>query len=131
MACQDAAPTEGRNPWPTRLVIVESPTKAGTIGGYLGSDYEVVSSVGHIRDIPEPKEMPAEVKKGPFGKYGVDVDNGFEPYYQVSVRSKKIVADIKKKAEGRRRGSTSRLMRTARERPSPGTCSRCSSPRFP
>ncbi|MFV0287363.1 MAG: type I DNA topoisomerase, partial [Demequina sp.] len=80
-----------------KLVIVESPTKAGTIGGYLGSDYEVVSSVGHIRDIPEPKEMPAEVKKGPFGKYGVDVDNGFEPYYQVSVRSKKIVADIKKK----------------------------------
>ncbi|WP_084099506.1 type I DNA topoisomerase [Demequina sp. NBRC 110051] len=80
-----------------KLVIVESPTKAGTIGGYLGSEYEVVSSVGHIRDIPEPKEMPAEVKKGPYGKYGVDIDNDFDPYYQVSVRSKKIVSDIKKK----------------------------------
>ncbi|GIG53821.1 type I DNA topoisomerase [Demequina activiva] len=80
-----------------KLVIVESPTKAGTIGGYLGDDYEVVSSVGHIRDIPEPKEMPAEVKKGPFGKYGVDIDGGFEPYYQVSVRSKKIVTEIKRR----------------------------------
>ncbi|WP_062211134.1 type I DNA topoisomerase [Demequina oxidasica] len=80
-----------------KLVIVESPTKAGTIGGYLGDDYDVVSSVGHIRDIPEPREMPAEVKKGPFGKYGVDVENGFEPYYQVSVRAKKTVADIKRR----------------------------------
>ncbi|WP_062077636.1 type I DNA topoisomerase [Demequina globuliformis] len=80
-----------------KLVIVESPTKAGTIGGYLGDEYEVVSSVGHIRDIPEPRDMPAEVKKGPFGKYGVDVDNDFEAYYQVSPRAKKTVADIKRK----------------------------------
>ncbi|MDE0571827.1 type I DNA topoisomerase [Demequina sp. B12] len=80
-----------------KLVIVESPTKAGTIGGYLGSDYEVVSSVGHIRDIPEPRDMSAEVKKGPYGKYGVDIDSGFDPYYQVSPRAKKTVADIKRK----------------------------------
>ncbi len=80
----------------SKLVIVESPTKATTIGGFLGGDYEVVSSVGHIRDIPAPSEMPAEVKKGPFGKYGVDVDSGFAPYYQVSASSKKTVSEIKK-----------------------------------
>ncbi|WP_061961543.1 type I DNA topoisomerase [Demequina flava] len=80
-----------------KLVIVESPTKAGTIGGYLGDDYEVLSSVGHIRDIPEPKEMPAEVKKGPFGKYGVNIEGDFEPYYQVSPRAKKTVAEIKRR----------------------------------
>src|SRR5688572_29689213 len=61
-----------------KLVIVESPAKAKTIGGYLGKDYDVEASVGHIRDIPTPSEMPADIKKGPFGKFGVDVDNGFE-----------------------------------------------------
>jgi len=79
-----------------KLVIVESPAKSRTIGQYLGSDYEVLASVGHIRDIPEPSELPAELKKGPFGKFAVDVDHGFEPYYTVSRGSEKTVSELKR-----------------------------------
>ena len=79
-----------------KLVIVESPAKAKTIGKYLGSDYEVLASVGHIRDIPVPSEMPADMKKGPFGKFGVNVENNFEPYYVVSDYSKRTVTDLKR-----------------------------------
>ena len=57
-----------------KLVIVESPAKARTIAGYLGNDWDVEASVGHIRDIPTPSEMPVEMKKGPFGKFGVDIE---------------------------------------------------------
>ncbi|GGB75558.1 DNA topoisomerase I [Knoellia flava TL1] len=79
-----------------KLVIVESPAKAKTIAGYLGADWDVEASVGHIRDIPTPSEMPAEIKKGPFGKFGVDVDNDFEPYYVVDSDKKKKVAELKR-----------------------------------
>ncbi len=79
-----------------KLVIVESPTKAKTIGAYLGEGYEVQSSVGHIRDLIEPKNLPPELKKGSLGKFSVDVENGFEPYYVVSDAKKKTVADLKK-----------------------------------
>lgn len=79
-----------------KLVIVESPAKAKTIGKYLGSDYEVLASVGHIRDIPVPSEMPADMKKGPFGKFGVNVESNFEPYYVVSEYSKRTVTDLKR-----------------------------------
>lgn len=79
-----------------KLVIVESPAKAKTIGGYLGKDYAVEASVGHIRDIPTPSEMPADVKKGPFGRFGVDVDSGFEAYYVVDADKKKKVAELKR-----------------------------------
>ncbi|MGO2584730.1 MAG: type I DNA topoisomerase [Brachybacterium tyrofermentans] len=78
------------------LVIVESPAKARTISRYLGDDYIVQASVGHIRDIPVPRDLPAEMKKGPYGKFGVDVDGGFDPYYIVSPDKKKTVADLKK-----------------------------------
>ncbi|PZP17754.1 MAG: type I DNA topoisomerase [Brachybacterium faecium] len=78
------------------LVIVESPAKARTIGRYLGDDFVVQASVGHIRDIPVPRDLPAEMKKGPFGKFGVDTENGFEPYYVVSPDKKKTVAELKK-----------------------------------
>lgn len=78
------------------LVIVESPAKARTIGRYLGDEYIVLASVGHIRDIPVPRDLPAEMKKGPYGKFGVDVENGFDPYYVVSADKKKTVADLKK-----------------------------------
>ncbi|WP_010532720.1 type I DNA topoisomerase [Brachybacterium squillarum] len=81
---------------PRHLVIVESPAKARTIARYLGEEYEVQASVGHIRDIPVPRDLPAEMKKGPFGRFGVDVDHGFEPYYVVSPDKKKTVADLKK-----------------------------------
>ena len=51
---------KSKQPSGRRLVIVESPAKARTIAGYLGPGYEVEASVGHIRDLPQPSEMPAE-----------------------------------------------------------------------
>jgi len=78
------------------LVIVESPAKARTIAGYLGSDYAVESSVGHVRDLPDrASEVPAAERKR-FGALGVDVEKGFEPYYVVDAGKKKIVAALKK-----------------------------------
>ncbi|ROS47593.1 type I DNA topoisomerase [Curtobacterium sp. PhB78] len=83
-------------PGTKKLVIVESPAKAKTIAQYLGDGYEVQASVGHIRDLVEPKNLPAELKKGSLGKFSVDVDNGFEPYYVVSDAKKKTVAELKR-----------------------------------
>jgi DNA topoisomerase I, bacterial len=83
-----------------KLVIVESPAKAKTIGQYLGDDYEVLASVGHIRDLVEPKNLPPELKKGSLGKFSIDVENGFAPYYVVSDEKKKTVADLKKALKG-------------------------------
>ncbi len=80
-----------------KLVIVESPGKVKTIASYLGADYDVEASIGHIRDLPTPSEMPAEMKKGPFGKFAVDVLNDFEPYYVVDADKKKKVAELKRK----------------------------------
>ena len=77
-----------------KLVIVESPTKARKIGGYLGSGYTVMASVGHIRDLAQPSQVPA-AKKAEFGKFGVDVNNGFEPYYVVGADKKKTVSGLK------------------------------------
>src|SRR6187431_2031098 len=82
---------------PRKLVIVESPTKSRTIGGFLGDEYDVVSSVGHIRDLPQPSELPAGKREGSVGKFAVDVENGFAPYYVVSPEKKKVVAEIKAK----------------------------------
>ncbi|MFP5334017.1 MAG: type I DNA topoisomerase, partial [Actinomycetes bacterium] len=79
-----------------RLVIVESPAKARTIAGYLGEGFEVEASVGHIRDLPQPSELPADMKKGPFGKFAVDVEGGFEPYYVVNPDKKKKVSELKR-----------------------------------
>ena len=77
-----------------KLVIVESPTKARKIGGYLGNGYTVMASVGHIRDLAQPSQVPAS-RKAAFGKFGVDVDHGFAPYYVVGADKKKTVADLK------------------------------------
>ena len=79
-----------------KLVIVESPAKAKTISKYLGSDFEVLASVGHIRDLADPKDLPADKKKGDFGRFAVDIENNFEPYYVVSPGKSKTVADLKK-----------------------------------
>ena len=68
------------------LVIVESPTKARTIGRFLGNDFDVTSSMGHIRDLPK-------------SKIGVDVENNFEPEYETPDHAKKTVADLKKRAK--------------------------------
>jgi len=81
-----------------RLVIVESPAKAKTIAGYLGPDYVVESSVGHIRDLPNnAAEIPAKYKSESWARLGVDVDNAFEPLYVVDSRKKKVVSDLKAK----------------------------------
>ncbi len=80
-----------------RLVIVESPAKAKTIAGYLGDEFVVESSIGHIRDLPgRSSEIPKE-ERGRFGALGVDVDGDFEPYYVVDGDKKRVVTDLRKK----------------------------------
>jgi DNA topoisomerase-1 len=78
------------------LVIVESPAKARTIGGYLGDGYVVESSIGHIRDLPNnAADTPAKIKDKPWGRLAVDVDNGFVPYYVVPRDKKSHIAKLK------------------------------------
>lgn len=80
----------------TRLVIVESPAKAKKIGQFLGSEYVVEASVGHIRDLPQrAADIPAAYKGIAWAKEGVDVDNGFEPLYVVDGDKKKKVSELK------------------------------------
>ena len=68
-----------------RLVIVESPAKAKTIQGYLGSGYDVQASIGHIRDLPNSAgEVPASIKGKPWARLAIDVENDFHPYYVVT-----------------------------------------------
>ncbi|MDA8737326.1 type I DNA topoisomerase [Aquiluna sp.] len=85
-----------------KLVIVESPAKAKTISKYLGDDYEVLASVGHIRDLAEPKEIAAEKKKEhpSLAKFSIDVDNDFEPYYSISPGKSKTVSELKSALKG-------------------------------
>jgi len=78
------------------LVIVESPAKARTIAGYLGKDFAVHSSVGHIRDLPDRASDVPESQRKRFGALGVDVQKDFEPYYVVDPGKKKIVTELKK-----------------------------------
>jgi DNA topoisomerase IA len=72
---------------PKNLVIVESPAKAKTIEKFLGKDYVVKSSFGHIRDLP---------KKG----LNIDIEKGFAPKYEISADKKKVVSELKKAAKG-------------------------------
>jgi len=82
------------------LVIVESPAKARTIGRFLGGDYAVESSIGHIRDLPSrASDIPAAERKR-FGALGVDVEKEFEPYYVVDADKKKVVSALKKSLQG-------------------------------
>ncbi|ORV44368.1 DNA topoisomerase I [Mycobacterium doricum] len=79
-----------------RLVIVESPTKARKIAGYLGSDYIVESSRGHIRDLPRAAaDVPAKYKSEPWARLGVNVEHDFEPLYIVSPDKKGTVTELK------------------------------------
>ncbi len=78
------------------LVIVESPAKAKKIQGFLGSDYAVRASVGHVRDLPaRASEVPAALKKESWASLGVNVDDDFDPLYVVSSDKKKIVKELK------------------------------------
>jgi len=79
-----------------RLVIVESPTKARKIAGYLGSNYIVESSRGHIRDLPRAAaDVPAKYKSEPWARLGVNVDADFEPLYIISPEKKSTVTELK------------------------------------
>ena len=71
---------------PKNLVIVESPAKAKTIEGYLGKDFVVKSSFGHIRDLPK-------------GNKAIDIENGFEPNYEISADKKQVIKDLKKEVK--------------------------------
>jgi len=75
----------------SKLIIVESPTKANTIKNYVGNDYKVIASVGHIRDLATSGK----------GGYGVDVLNNFEPTYKVIAGKNKVVNQIKKEAKNK------------------------------
>jgi len=83
------------------LVIVESPAKAKTIAGYLGSDYTVKASVGHIRDLPRSKEEVPDDKKETHGRLaGIDPDDHFDACYVVPANKKKVVAELKAALKG-------------------------------
>jgi DNA topoisomerase-1 len=78
------------------LVVVESPAKAKTIAGFLGRDFVVESSIGHIRDLPRnAADVPASMKSESWARLGVDVDNDFKPLYVVSPDKKQQVAKLK------------------------------------
>ena len=93
------------------LVIVESPAKAKTLEKFLGKDYRVLASYGHVRDLP---------KKG----LGVDRANDYEPTYEVLPGKEKTLGGAEEGGARARTPSTSPPTRTARARPSPGTCAR-------
>lgn len=78
------------------LVIVESPTKAKTITKFLGKDYIVTASMGHIRDLPNnASEIPAKFKKTPWAKMGINIEQDFEPLYIIPSKKKDQVAKLK------------------------------------
>ncbi|GAA2566572.1 type I DNA topoisomerase [Winogradskya consettensis] len=92
-----AVPSNART---TRLVIVESASKAKTIAGYLGPDYFVEASLGHVRDLPKnAADVPAKYKGEPWARLGVDVDNGFHALYVVSQDRKAQLAKLTKLAK--------------------------------
>src|SRR5919199_1608853 len=91
-------PVNCRSFMPKPLVIVESPAKARTIARFLGNDFVVESSVGHIRDLPrDPKEIPPSYKGEPWARLGVDVENGFKPLYVLLKEKKDVVANLRKR----------------------------------
>ena len=81
----------------TRLVIVESPTKARTIEKFLGKDFEVLASYGHVRDLPNnAAEIPVEVKKQKWSRLGINVDSDFSPLYIIPSDKEKRVNELKR-----------------------------------
>ena len=80
-----------------KLVIVESPTKARTIEKFLGSDYEVLASYGHVRDLPgNASEIPIALKKEKWTRIGINVDQNFEPLYIVPPEKEKRVKELQR-----------------------------------
>src|SRR4029079_1811696 len=92
MAKRAAAKTSGGK----SLVIVESPAKARTISKFLGGDYTVEASIGHIRDLPQrAKELPQEYKGEKWVYLGVNVDDNFTPVYIIPAEKKSQVSKLK------------------------------------
>ena len=90
------APTQKKRP-----VVVESPTKAKTIRGFLPDGYVVAASMGHVRDLPESAaEIPASVKGKDWARLGVDVEHDFEPLYVVPASKRKVVSELKAMLRG-------------------------------
>jgi len=82
----------------TSVVIVESPTKARTIKDFLPKNYEVIASMGHVRDLPQSaSEIPEKVKKEPWAQLGVNTKKDFEPLYIIPKDKKKVVKELKDK----------------------------------
>jgi len=80
---------------PKKLVIVESPAKARTVGRFLGSEYAVRASIGHVRDLPQRQ-------------FGVDIENGFTPHYVIPPKKKDVVKELRSAVgKGARPGGTS------------------------
>ena len=115
-----------------RLVIVESPTKAKTIAGYLGAGYDVR---GQRRAHPRPADARASCRRrrrrAASASSRVDVDNGFEPLYVVDAGQEDEGRRAEAGAQGAPTSSSSRPTRTARARPSPGTCCEVLEPKVP
>src|SRR3989344_2663822 len=80
-----ASKTKNKKPMEMKLVIVESPTKARTISGFLGDEYQIESSYGHVRDLPK-------------SKLGIDTANNFEPSYIIPIKARERVNELKKLA---------------------------------
>ena len=91
------------------LVIVESPAKVKTVKKYLGANYEVAASMGHVRDLPK-------------SRLGIDVEHDFEPKY-ITIRGKgELLASLRKSRKKKQIKFISQLTLTARERQFPGIC---------
>ena len=113
----------------TKLVIVESPTKAKTIRGYLPAGYHVEASMGHIRDLPaNAEEIPQQVKGEAWARIGVNVEKNFEPLYVIPAAKRKTVAELKKRLK-----DADELIlaptKTARAKVLAGIYAKCYSPR--
>src|SRR5690606_13593842 len=81
---------------PKPLVIVESPAKARTLARFLGTDYRVEASYGHVRDLPESAaDVPKAIKGKPWGRLGVDTEGKFTPYYVIPADKRKYVTALK------------------------------------
>ncbi|HET6399103.1 MAG TPA: toprim domain-containing protein, partial [Candidatus Thermoplasmatota archaeon] len=81
-----------------KLIVVESPTKSRKIQQFVGSDYDVDSCVGHVRDLPSGrKDAPEEIKDKAWAEYGVDIENGFKPYYITIEGKEKVLRELRSK----------------------------------
>src|SRR5207245_9121954 len=83
--------------WPRHPAIVDSPARARTISRFLGGQFVVGSSIGHVRDLPRnAADVPAELKGEAWARLGVDIENGFKPLYVVAHEKKQQVTKLKR-----------------------------------